>query len=668
MRPAPTRLAVLLSAAGLGMSMPGAAMAQADPFERLLSVLTSGAQQSNDLACQVAEYGALIPCRPAPAAAPAAASPVVGAAVAGSSRAAASLEPSPPDAVVHRQLPSSKGKAPAARISTRQNEAVALRPPANRRSPIPTADGSGQSAPTQGIQDDERRAGGAGLLGQEIQAVPIAPTAPSAPKVPEAPAPFILSAAPAVPLRVPSLQSVVFEEVPSPQPHATSAMQPVLGRPPRQPDGVEASPSAALSDVAVVEAPDAIAFGEERVGQVASAPPQLATSVDRDGEKATAVPSTATTEQHAALPAKDVTQEQFPDDSTAPTGYSKSTTLSARASIDSGLSSVAGVNGANLAQPDGRSVATKAEATMSAWHVTAGLAPPTPSVATGAKPADIDPLSASDDVVVGTHRDRVMMSLAAVLAGDDLDSGRLGAPPGRTVVASQREKVLATLANVRNARSPTPAHTTRSSVADAVDDTGMAEWGASVVPSVPRNAARWAAADPTDLVEQGVETADAATMPAGAARRTQPTSPHNPIGDQVVALGADRLDDVRGGFTTPEGLKVSFGIERAVYLNGDLVTTTSLNVSELSKISGGRAQVSTTGPESLALVQSGLGNAFQPGTISQTAAGTVIQNTLDNQKIQTITRIDAVVNSSSIIRSMNLQSSMRSAVVDSLRR
>ena len=118
----------------------------------------------------------------------------------------------------------------------------------------------------------------------------------------------------------------------------------------------------------------------------------------------------------------------------------------------------------------------------------------------------------------------------------------------------------------------------------------------------------------------------------------------------------------------PDGLKVSFGIERAVYLNGDLVTTTSLNVSELSRISGGRAQVSTTGPGSLALVQSGLGNAFQPGTISQTAAGTVIQNTLDNQKIQTITRIDAVVNSSSIIRSMNLQSSMRSAVVDSLRR
>jgi hypothetical protein len=46
----------------------------------------------------------------------------------------------------------------------------------------------------------------------------------------------------------------------------------------------------------------------------------------------------------------------------------------------------------------------------------------------------------------------------------------------------------------------------------------------------------------------------------------------------------------------------------------------------------------------------------------------VIQNTLDNQKINTITRIDAVVNSLSILKSMSLESSMRSAIVNSLRR
>ena len=76
-----------------------------------------------------------------------------------------------------------------------------------------------------------------------------------------------------------------------------------------------------------------------------------------------------------------------------------------------------------------------------------------------------------------------------------------------------------------------------------------------------------------------------------------------------------------------------------------------------------------TGVGSLGLVQSGAGNVFLPGAISSSAAGTtIIQNSLDGQKIQTMTTIDAVVNSTGILRSINLQSSMQSAIVNSLRR
>ena len=46
-----------------------------------------------------------------------------------------------------------------------------------------------------------------------------------------------------------------------------------------------------------------------------------------------------------------------------------------------------------------------------------------------------------------------------------------------------------------------------------------------------------------------------------------------------VVLGEQRLDEVRGGFIDASGLQVSFGIERAIYLNGELVTTTRLNSS-----------------------------------------------------------------------------------------
>ena len=146
-------------------------------------------------------------------------------------------------------------------------------------------------------------------------------------------------------------------------------------------------------------------------------------------------------------------------------------------------------------------------------------------------------------------------------------------------------------------------------------------------------------------------------------------SGHSALGSELVALRSAELDEVRGGFVTHEGMKISFGIERAVYLNGTLVTTTSLNIADLARISGGQAQVTGNGFGSLGQVQSGPGNVFMPGAISTTAAGgLVIQNTLDYQKINTITRIDAVVNSASIMRSMNLQSSMQSAIVNSLRR
>lgn len=136
---------------------------------------------------------------------------------------------------------------------------------------------------------------------------------------------------------------------------------------------------------------------------------------------------------------------------------------------------------------------------------------------------------------------------------------------------------------------------------------------------------------------------------------------------QWVAIGEDRLDRVRGGFSTGS-LNISFGIERAVYINGSLVTTTRLSMSDLNAIRGtGVGNVQMNGG-TVALVQSGQGNTFLPGNMAPGSVGTVIQNTLNNQKIQSITTIDATANSLQILKGMNLQSSLRNAVVDSLRR
>ena len=140
-----------------------------------------------------------------------------------------------------------------------------------------------------------------------------------------------------------------------------------------------------------------------------------------------------------------------------------------------------------------------------------------------------------------------------------------------------------------------------------------------------------------------------------------------PWDGEALAMDKARLDTMRGGFTTGEGLKLSFGIERAVYINGNLVTSTSLNVSDLGTATAGRA-ASATVNGSLALVQSGQGNTFLPGVVSSTAVGTVIQNTLDNQKIQHVTVVNATVNSMQVLRAMNLQHAVRTAITDSIRR
>lgn len=281
----------------------------------------------------------------------------------------------------------------------------------------------------------------------------------------------------------------------------------------------------------------------------------------------------------------------------------------------------------------------------------------------------------ADDVVVApSHSDKVLMDLAALRLDDRSEAGAVRAA-GKKVVLRHTDKVLEALASLRSAPAKADAYSCAS--------TPQREAGLAVYSAPPQSfAADEALASlglqldiDLDLLDPPLRASGEPidlTPVAQAVRQSVPTpeadSGHRALGGDLVALASDQLDEVRGGFVTPEGMKISFGIERAVYLNGTLVTTTSLNIADLSKIAGGQAQVSGNGIGSLGLLQSGLGNVFVPGSVSSTAAGTIIQNTMDNQKIQTITRIDAAVNSTGILRAINLQSSMQGAIVNSLRR
>ena len=123
-----------------------------------------------------------------------------------------------------------------------------------------------------------------------------------------------------------------------------------------------------------------------------------------------------------------------------------------------------------------------------------------------------------------------------------------------------------------------------------------------------------------------------------------------------AAVPAHELDDMRGGFDTSLNLTLSFGIERAVYLNGALVTTTSFNLPALGSLSHDEATNAIVPAGSVALVQSGPGNTFVPARDATPLAATVIQNTLNNQSLQSLTTINAASNSLQILRTNTFQS------------
>lgn len=174
------------------------------------------------------------------------------------------------------------------------------------------------------------------------------------------------------------------------------------------------------------------------------------------------------------------------------------------------------------------------------------------------------------------------------------------------------------------------------------------------------------------------------TLPGGAAPLTL-----------AAAVGEDELAGLRGGFELPGGLVMSFGLERLVYINGVLTSSIRLNVVELgellaSGVARGEAPQSTQATQAtqatqtteatqatqatqvtatpvgigstLAVIQNGPGNTVATEVLTSGALGTVIQNSLNNQRMQIITTVNARVNSMELLRADRLGESIRNAI------
>ena len=131
------------------------------------------------------------------------------------------------------------------------------------------------------------------------------------------------------------------------------------------------------------------------------------------------------------------------------------------------------------------------------------------------------------------------------------------------------------------------------------------------------------------------------------------------------AASDEKLDTLRGGFDTGNGMTVSFGVVRTVSINGDVVNRTSFNLPDVSKITPDQARMASSAMAQTNVVQNGTGNLVADTVRSQSSGATLIQNSLSNQTIQTLTVINAGVNSLGLFKAINLQGVLKDALFGS---
>lgn len=189
-----------------------------------------------------------------------------------------------------------------------------------------------------------------------------------------------------------------------------------------------------------------------------------------------------------------------------------------------------------------------------------------------------------------------------------------------------------------------------------------------------------------------------------------------PVADFGMPVSVERLDAVRGGFDLGDGLQASLGIQRAIYVDGNLVTYINVSIPDIAHIttqqamslatalgtldvqvgqgntfnsSSSTAQASaatvtqsalsnvtshvaaSTAPATQAntvtVVQNSLSDPMVTSTIipastpAQASAATVIQNTVDNQVIRSLTTLNVAISALNAMRNQGLQQSLQTA-------
>ena len=125
----------------------------------------------------------------------------------------------------------------------------------------------------------------------------------------------------------------------------------------------------------------------------------------------------------------------------------------------------------------------------------------------------------------------------------------------------------------------------------------------------------------------------------------------------------EQLSHMRGGFELTSGLNVSFGIVRTVTINGELVNKTSFELPNVAQITAEQARTVSAAMAGAGIVQNGAGNFLATSVRSELTSATLIQNSLNDQHIQTLTIINTGVNSLDLLKAINTLTVLNDALL-----
>ena len=156
----------------------------------------------------------------------------------------------------------------------------------------------------------------------------------------------------------------------------------------------------------------------------------------------------------------------------------------------------------------------------------------------------------------------------------------------------------------------------------------------------------------------GLVVAVVGALPATAADGGGATPPAL-LGTPVAQ---ETLDKARGGFEIAGGLNLALGIERVVSVNGEVLSRTNIAIPDLSAMTAEQARLAHDALGAAKVIQLGNHN-FVAGDIGLANGATLLQNTLNGQDIRAATTISSSVNSMSLLKDMNFQSTIRDGVI-----